>query len=268
MLAKVRTGLARVARGVLRRLGDPPTLGPEPPPVANISYNRWLWDKYSQRWEKGSIPIENTAVDERSRASYIQHLGDEWGRLEDVEKIVGDYIVPYVGSTSVVAEIGSGGGRVASRVGPLVANLRCFDISEGMLQKAREALVTCGNVDFVLLETAQLPTDCVETFDFVYSFDVFVHLDLHTMWKYFLEIQRVLKSGGRAFLHTANLRAPGGWKAFAGQDAFRVEGHYFVCPEIIDILAEKSGLKVVKTSTPDPTNFYLNRDFLFVLEKG
>jgi cyclopropane fatty-acyl-phospholipid synthase-like methyltransferase len=136
-----------------------------------------------------------------------------------------------------------------------------------MLRKAQTGLAGHGNVDFVLLKSAQLPADCTGMFDFVYSFDVFVHLDLHTMWKYFREIQRVLKTGGTAFLHTSNLMAPGGWKNFSEQNTFEIVDHYFISPEIVSILARQSGLKIIKTSTPDPTNFYLNRDYLFILKK-
>jgi SAM-dependent methyltransferase len=238
-----------------------------PSQLSNVDYNRALWDRYAKHWQKESVTIENASVKGNERDSYIQHLGDEWGRLEDVEKIVAEYIFPYINAASVAAEIGSGGGRIASRVAPLVAHLYCFDISEGMLRKVRDALAGRHNVDFVLLQAAKFPANYGDTFDFVYSFDVFVHLDLHTIWKYFREIRRVLKPGGRTFLHTANLLAPGGWEAFSAQEAYDVEGHYFISPEIVSTLAQRSGLNIIKTSKPDAKNFYSNRDYLFILEK-
>jgi hypothetical protein len=60
-----------------------------------------------------------------------------------------------------------------------------------------------------------------------YSFDVMVHIDLHTIWKYLLEIRRVLKDEtGRAFISTANLEAPGGWERFTKQKEYSVGGFY------------------------------------------
>jgi SAM-dependent methyltransferase len=264
MLDLISAMLPDRVRSALRRRLTPK---PKSSSLSNVDQNRDIWNTYAQRWNKSKVTIENSAVTARERDSYLQCLGDEWGRLEDVERIVAEYIYPYINGASAAAEIGSGGGRVASRVAPRVSHLHCFDISKEMLRKAQAALEAHRNVDFVLLESAQLPADCTGKFDFIYSFDVFVHLDLHTMWKYFREIQRVLKRGGTAFLHTSNLMAPGGWKNFAAQDAFRILEHYFISPEIISILAQQSGLKIIKTSTPDPTNFYLNRDYLFILSK-
>ena len=48
-----------------------------------------------------------------------------------------------------------------------------------------------------------------------HSFDVLVHVDLHTIHKYMREFHRVLRSGGKAFISTANITAPG--KAFFAQ---------------------------------------------------
>ena len=266
MIDLIKASLPETVRSTLRRsaqwLTQKRSSG-----LSNVDRNRDLWNTYAQRWQKTKVTVENTAVAAQDRQSYLQCLGDEWGRLEDVERIVAEYIYPDIADKSLAVEIGSGGGRIASRVAPRVAHLHCFDISREMLRKAQTALTGHNNVDFVLLESAQLPATCTGMFDFVYSFDVFVHLDLHTMWKYFREIQRVLKTGGTAFLHTSNLMAPGGWKNFSAQDTFEILNHYFISPEIVSILARQSGLKIIKTSTPDPTNFYLNRDYLFILKK-
>lgn len=55
---------------------------------------------------------------------------------------------PFIGDASDVAEIGSGGGRVAVRVAPRCASYACFDISLEMLKKARDALSELSNVRF------------------------------------------------------------------------------------------------------------------------
>jgi ubiquinone/menaquinone biosynthesis C-methylase UbiE len=45
---------------------------------------------------------------------------------------------------TVAAEIGVGGGRIASRVAPRVKSLVAFDISEEMLKRAKAALTAFG----------------------------------------------------------------------------------------------------------------------------
>ena len=239
-----------------------------PSPLSNVEYNRSLWDRYSERWTKQTAVIDNPAVVNQDRETYLRALGDEWGRTADVERIVADYIFPYIDQNSAVAEIGVGGGRIAERVAGRCRRLQCFDISPNMLERARAHLVQRTNISFGLLERPELPAEATASFDFVYSFDVFVHLDVHTMWKYFREFHRVLKPSGHVFVHTTNLRAPGGWDRFSRQERFSVEGHYFVTPDVVALLAERAGLTTVKTSSVDPDNFYFNRDHLVVMRKA
>jgi 2-polyprenyl-3-methyl-5-hydroxy-6-metoxy-1,4-benzoquinol methylase len=115
----------------------------------------------------------------------------------------------FVGDECVAAEIGSGGGRVAARVCTHVQSLHCFDISENMLNCAKQALSDHSNLLFSLLTSPVFPKECHDSFDFVYSFDVFVHLDLHMIWQYIQQIHKILKPGGKAFISTANLSSPG-----------------------------------------------------------
>lgn len=234
---------------------------PIPSDFSNFEYNRELWNRYAKRWNKTKVYCE------KEKRSHIKHIGDEWGTVSDVEKIVDEYIYPFITKESVVAEIGVGGARVALKVVDRSREFYCFDISSEMLRRAKAVLGDYSHVRYVFLDQPQFPNRFVGKFDFVYSFDVFVHLDLHTMWKYFKGINDILKNGGRAFIHTTNLNAPDGWKRFSNQKDYCVEGHYFVSPEIIDILAQHSSLRIIKRSTIDPDNFYLNRDYLVVLEK-
>ena len=75
-------------------------------------------------------------------------------------------------------------GRVASRTVSKAKRLTCFDISEEMLKKAKQAVQKENHeADFVLLSQSSLPAKYKEHFDFIYSFDVMPHLDLHTIWK-------------------------------------------------------------------------------------
>lgn len=105
------------------------------------------------------------------------------------------------------------------------------------------------------------------SFDFLYAFDVYVHFDLHSIWQHLREINRLLRTGGRAFLHTTNLRAPDGWTHFAEQDRYSVEGHYPITPDVLKTLLEHTSLAMITESKPDPENLYLNRDYLVVVER-
>ncbi len=195
-------------------------------------------------------------------------LGDEWGGSpEEVEEILVRFLYPYLGPTHIAAEIGVGGGRIAERVAPRVERLHAFDISPRMLDAARLRLAGFGNVEFTLQTESALPLKLSGSLDVVYSFATFLHLDMHTMWRYFQEMARVLRPEGHAFVHTATITTPRGWQRFASQEEFSVFGFYFVSPEIVQTLASHAGLRALDASEPREDNAYLNRDYFAVFQR-
>lgn len=231
----------------------------------NVAYNRELWDWYADQWRDPAFRIER-ADEPDDIPPTLDTIGDEWGRRRDVDAIVREYIRPFVGTDSVVAEIGCGGGRLAKRLVPHVALYYGFDISPRMLKLAREG-ISDARARFELLEDARLPLHLSGQLDFVFAFDVFLHLDLYVMRRYLDEMARVLKTDGRAFVHTTNLTSDGGWDNFAKFDQYRPETHFYVSPETVRTLARRAGFDVVKESVPDSRNFYLARDYLVILAK-
>lgn len=236
----------------------------------NFGYNRALWNDYSRKWSDPQFRARQLAEetpDAAVGADDLEVLGEEWGRPADVERVLAEWITPYLGPDKLVAEIGSGGGRVARRVLPEVARLYCFDNSDEMLGRLVTALGSDPRLEAHLLESPRLPADLTGRLDFVYAFDVFVHFDLHLLRRYVEEIARVLKPGGVTFVHTSNITAPRGWPKFAAQETFVVEGHYPMSPDLVRTVLERSGLTVERESTPDESNFYLARDYLAIARK-
>eukprot|EP01126_Amoeba_proteus_P003366 TRINITY_DN1111_c0_g1_i13.p1 TRINITY_DN1111_c0_g1~~TRINITY_DN1111_c0_g1_i13.p1 ORF type:complete len:148 (-),score=21.86 TRINITY_DN1111_c0_g1_i13:187-630(-) len=125
-------------------------------------------------------------------------------------------------------------------------------------------------VYFHLLQSCELPNELAESVDFTFAFDVFPHCDLHTLWQYLRQFEMVLKPGGRALVHTANLTTAQGWARFSSQTKFTEGGFYFICPEMVLFLISKTkSLRVIKSSSErdDPNNVYFQRDFLVLVEK-
>jgi SAM-dependent methyltransferase len=238
-------------------------------PLDNVAYNRSLWNWYADKWSDLDFRQRQLAYEGRQDEdpASVDRLGEEWGRLDDVRQVVDKWILPHVGSDSVVGEIGTGGGRVARMVAPSVKEFHAFDVAPRMLERARTELMSVAGAQFHVLDSPALPEDLGARFDFIYSFDVFVHLDLHVQWHYLREFARVLRPGGRAFIHTANLTAEAGWDRFVAQDGYRVEGFYFMVPEAVRTLIARSGLRIVDEVSGEPGNFYYERDYLALLEK-
>ncbi|MBW4574225.1 MAG: class I SAM-dependent methyltransferase [Aphanothece sp. CMT-3BRIN-NPC111] len=234
---------------------------------SNFERNRDFWDYYAKRWNKHNIFIENQSISEEEKESYIKYLGDEWGRVEDVNKIVEEYITPFITQDSVVAEVGVGGGRLAVKAVEKVRELYCFDISEEMLKKARESLDNYSQVKLILMKKPQFEEEFYGKFDFVYSFDVFVHFDLISIWHSLNEIYKILRCNGRALIHTTNITIPIGGKRFEVQKNDGERLYFQTSPEAIKSLIAKLNMKVIKESVPDQSNFYLSRDYLVIVQK-
>jgi SAM-dependent methyltransferase len=240
------------------------------PRLDNEAGNRRLWDAYARDWRSDDAYLDVDLAPEDARAwreEHVRVVGDEWGTPADVDRVLEDFVFPYLRQDMRVAEIGVGGGRIATRVAPRVGELWGFDISRRMLRRAREALGSTDNVRLVRLDDAALPSGLDGRFGFVYSFDVFVHLDLHIQYRYLRQAHELLEPGGRAFVHTANLRAPRGWERFASQPAPSIRGFFFVTPDTVDLLAERAGFEVERRSVVDEGNFYYRRDYAVLLRK-
>ena len=215
-------------------------------------------------WCRSEIYLECIAV---------QFIGDEWTNKNDLDSVLAQFIFPYL-QGGVIGEVGSGGGRIACQTADQCGTLDCFDISAGMLEKAKAKTDEAGktNVTFTLLETTQFPAQFTQKFDFVYFFDVLVHVDLHDQWKYVQQLPQILKPGGKALLHTANVCSEKGWERFSKQKEFSVGGFCFTSPEIVLIMIrQQEGLRVVSHSgehnDPAQSNIYIERDFLVIVER-
>lgn len=209
----------------------------------------------------------------QSTSDYLEILGDEWSDKKSLIGVLNDFIFPYINENSIVAEIGSGGGRITTKIADKVKEIVCFDISQKMLnlcKKNVEKYCPNTNTKYVLLEDPKLPDIYNEYFDFICIFDVFPHVDLHTQWKYFKNLATNLNDNGHALIHTSNLESPLGWNRFEKQTKYSVAGFYFVVPSMIRLMILKSGLQIVCESSPDmdPQNMYYNRDYIVIVKKN
>lgn len=248
----------------------------------NVLTNRKLWDLYAKEWNLEAPWVQNMIKNVSESCSPLSSspvIGEEWSDRAALDTVINDFIKPYIDENTRVAEIGSGGGRMAIRVAALrPKSLQLFDISLEMLKRARKALSLRGldteikgtHISFCHLKedySAKSFEKFRESFDFIYAFDVFVHVDVHTIWQYLQYIHSMLSDTGVAFISTANICSTLGWNRFSNQKRFTVGGFYFISPDIIRHLANKADLEIVQETPKDETNLYYNRDFLCILRK-
>lgn len=129
-------------------------------------------------------------------------------------------------------EIGVGGGRVARQVAQRCEELHCVDISKEMIKKAKSNLSDFPLITYHLSTVSpDFPAEVklAAPFDFIYSFDVFVHVDLHTFYQTLLFLHPLLKPDGSThlFFSLANLCSDLGFDRFKKQKTHKVAG--FCC---------------------------------------
>lgn len=234
------------------------------------------WSDYAVRWRlnRDKIRIEDRRVAGADRAAYLKTLGDEWGTKESVDQLAHEGVIVHVNSASTVLEIGAGGGRFVERIAPHCKSLVAYDVEPEMVRLCEERCKEFPNVTCVLgdKDNVHLPF-AADMFDLVYAFDTFVHLDQRTLFRYLLEIARVLKSGGVLTLHVASHEKTNGWLHFAESIRAGTTQGKFGSFEYIDSasvrrMAEHAGLTYCGDSLGyPPGNFYFDRDLVCMMRK-
>lgn len=103
-----------------------------------------------------------------------------------------------------ILEIGPGQGRWTRFLLPYCDRLVLVDISPRCIETCRERF-SSESVEGHVGDGRTLSFQKDESVDFVFSFESLIHTELDDLTSYLKEIARVLKPGGRAFLHHSNL---------------------------------------------------------------
>jgi ubiquinone/menaquinone biosynthesis C-methylase UbiE len=176
--------------------------------------------------------------------------GDEWSGQASMcgipyaewkKTLVDSLIMPEIGPQSSVIEIAPGHGRWTEFLLAGSAHVTIVDISPNCLNFCRGRFDGVENIDYFLTPGNKLPHHASGAIDFLWSYDSFVHMDRNVIEGYLAEMKRVLKVGGRATLHHANIddvdnhvqAEHKGWRSPINE-------------RIMKELAEKAGLQVVR----------------------
>jgi SAM-dependent methyltransferase len=234
------------------------------------------WGDYAKLWQidKDWVSIEDATVSQNARESYLEYLGDEWGNKSSVDQFVREFVAPNIGGEGKVLEIGSGGGRVASRVAPLCNLLVCLDVELEMAKLGRDSSGEVRQISWIITSKHQVTVPLANaSLDFAYSFDTFVHLDRRVIYKYLLEASRILKAASRLALHVATLETSQGWNHFSDSVNRNTTPGQFGSFEYIDShellkMARHAGFSLVESSLGRGGNFYYERDAIYLFQKG
>ena len=115
---------------------------------------------------------------------------------------------PVLGKELSALELGAGAGRISRLVAPEVKELVVSEPSAAMLDEARANLAEHRNVSFERTRGFTLPGFEDETFDVVYSHDVFEFFDGNQALGLLDEARRVLRPRGRCVISFYTVENP------------------------------------------------------------
>jgi len=135
--------------------------------------------------------------------------GLEWGDPERDAPLIyvkNHFLIPYVTPRTTVLEIGPGGGRW-TRYLLAARTVYAVDYHQELLDELGVNF-RADNLISIKNNGTDLPGVPPESIDFVFSFGVFVHLDLDLIDAYLGSFKSVLKSGGSIVLQYADKTKP------------------------------------------------------------
>src|SRR4029077_10505982 len=108
---------------------------------------------------------------------------------------------------STILEIGPGYGRWTHYLKDYCDRLFIVDRAAECIEACRDRFAAEPKITGFVNQGGSLAMIADESVDFVFSFDVFVHIKRDVVGEYMQEFSRVLKTGGHGFIHHSNLAA-------------------------------------------------------------
>ena len=169
----------------------------------------------AHRAYSGHSPGENCAI---WNAWDWSQGGDEWNDTDEPEQwkatLVDEVLLSNVGEARSILEIGPGAGRWSEVLSPCAERLVLVDVTPRALELTKERLGDDAKVEYILSDGAAFPDVEDASVDFVWSFDVFVHIAPLDVASYIAEVARVLRPGGTAVIHhSGELQRFPGWRS-------------------------------------------------------
>jgi len=191
--------------------------------------------------------------------------GHEWSKpFGNTEKLWNKYIFDDIKEfrNKKILEIAPGHGRLTQFLSILASELLVVDLNENCIKKTKKKL---GHhvLGYFVNNGNDLPNIKNNSQDLVFSFDSFVHIHENVINDYLGEIYRVLKPGGKGYIHHSWL--------LGGEDLsfLNYAGRSRMTPDVFKYLVEKHNMKIVeqKTINFEPVGMWDGTDSITIFEK-
>ena len=160
-----------------------------------------------------------------------------------LEKVV----FPYLEQDSCVCEVGSGTGRHARHIQPLLKSgeMFLFDHSSWIRSHLKNYFSDCKNIFVYEADgsSIKLPSDSV---DLCFSNGTFIEFKLGTVLLYAKEFSRILKKNGYAIFDYIDVSTENGWQHLNSEFPVHHKTYTYHCGHIIDRIFNSVGFSSVE----------------------
>jgi len=188
-------------------------------------WNEWNWSQQGEEWGVSDYPE-----------------GSKWKNNEEWKRaLLEATVLKYFARNSVILEVGPGAGRWSFYLKDIASKLILADIAPKCLEICKERFKSNRNtVEFRLIENdlSFIPDNSI---DYIWSYDVFVHINPSDILRYTNDFSRILRTGGIAIIHHA-----GTYKDKRdARKGFRAN----MSAEVFKHMVEENGMKVLEQNT-------------------
>jgi SAM-dependent methyltransferase len=153
---------------------------------------------------KYKLPGDNTIF--RNYAAWQnwnwQEKGEEWTVTDEWKRaLINDVLLKNIEAGKTVLEIGPGAGRWTETLQKIAKRLIVVDLSDKCIELCKKRFSNCSNIEYFVNDGNSLNFIKNNEVDFIWSFDVFVHINAWDTERYIVEFSRILKKGGRGIVH-------------------------------------------------------------------
>lgn len=148
--------------------------------------------------------------------------GDEWTPSDEWKASVMKCVLErHIPTGTRVLEIGPGGGRWTGALIARSASFTAVDISESCVDLCRKKFNHEPKASFIVGSGSDLKGIADGSVDALWSFDVFVHINLAEVQAYADEFHRVMSPGAIGVIHHGSVGgALGGWRSNVTHESF------------------------------------------------
>ena len=163
--------------------------------------------------------------------------GDEWSQpWGGVESQWYGSIFPRIHAfipTNNILEIAPGFGRWTQYLKEYCNNLSVVDLNLNCIEKCKDRFTQSSNINYYVNDGTSLTMIPDNSFDFVFSFDSLVHVELIILEAYVNQLAEKLTQDGVGFLHHSNIGEYMGRQRYRNKIPRKIK-HYLINKEILN----------------------------------